>query len=331
MIGRLLPLALAMALVLSGCDLESTSSATRQGTSLTLNAFARTAAALPSASRVEIVFSSDSGTRSIDTVHSKGTALALGRVGYGKRFSLSVIGYDTSSKQKVVRWYGSATDSANGYDVQQVDVALDSVVYGATLTDSRDAQTYRTAKIGARTWMAENLNCKHKAAGSTDTVGRCYGDSAVSCTRYGRLYTWAEAMGLDASFNRKASGKAPTSGVQGLCPAGWHVPDSTEWTALFQAVGGADSAGYRLKANSVLWKRGSGLLDAWGFSSLPGGDALDRAGKTIHELAGELAAYPSATESVDSARCFSVSGDSPIVTSFEGSKFLNLSLRCVKD
>jgi uncharacterized protein (TIGR02145 family) len=329
MIGRFLPLAAAMTFVLSGCDMESASDSAHQGTSLTLNAFARTAAKLPSASRVEILFTSDSGTRSIDTVHSRGTALTLGRIGYGKRFSLSVLGYDTSSRQKIVRWCGSATDSANGYDVQQVDVALDSVAYGAALTDPRDAQTYRTAKIGAQTWMAENLN--YKGTGSSDVVGRCYGDSDASCARYGRLYTWAEAMGLDTAFNRKTWGKAATSGTKGICPAGWHVPDSAEWNALIRAAGGADSAGDRLKANSALWKRGSGLLDARGFSSLPGGDAVARADKAVYELVGELAAYPSANESVDSARCFSVSEDSPVITSFERSKLLYLSVRCVKD
>lgn len=33
-----------------------------------------------------------------------------------------------------------------------------------------------------------------------------------------------------------------------LCPKGWHLPDTTEWTTLFNTVGGADIASKMLRS-----------------------------------------------------------------------------------
>ena len=56
------------------------------------------------------------------------------------------------------------------------------------LTDERDGQTYKIVKIGDQTWMAENLNYKTESS-------FCYNDSTEYCETYGRLYTWAAAVG----------------------------------------------------------------------------------------------------------------------------------------
>ncbi len=121
-----------------------------------------------------------------------------------------------------------------------------SIEYG-TLTDSRDGQTYYTVKIGNQTWMAQNLNFRNMV-GSTDTVGVCYGGNKDSCSKYGRLYTWAEAMGLMAGFNSVLGNfSLPRRGV---CPSGWHLPSSFEWTSLFEAVGGDSSVGRVLKSKT---------------------------------------------------------------------------------
>jgi uncharacterized protein (TIGR02145 family) len=141
------------------------------------------------------------------------------------------------------------------------------ISYG-TMTDSA-GQVYRTVVIGAQTWMAENLNY----AGATGTVGRCYRDSAHYCMNYGRLYTWAEAMGLDNEYNNKGwyGGKGDH---RGICPEGWHVPASLEMSALHIAAKDStattDISGKNLKSISGWWKNTG--TDAVGFRGLPAGE-----------------------------------------------------------
>ena len=56
--------------------------------------------------------------------------------------------------------------------------------------------------------------------------------------KFGLLYRWTAAVGkseAECGYRDKCglSGK-----VRGVCPVGWHLPDSTEWEALFIGVGG---------------------------------------------------------------------------------------------
>jgi uncharacterized protein (TIGR02145 family) len=101
---------------------------------------------------------------------------------------------------------------------------------------------YNTVKLGDQCWMAENLDVGTMVPGITGqtdnaTVEKyCYNDSLAYCTLYGGLYQWNEAMQYSA-----------TTGAQGICPTGWHIPTLAEYQA-FSSVVGAD--GNALKAVS---------------------------------------------------------------------------------
>lgn len=112
-----------------------------------------------------------------------------------------------------------------------------------SMTDPRDGQVYKTVKIGNQTWMAENLNFE-------TADGSCFDDRTTNCLRYGRLYPWSSAVEV--------------------CPAGWHLPDTTEWNTLFATVGGAESAGMALKFTDG-WRNDGNGTDEYGLSALPVG------------------------------------------------------------
>ncbi|MCF0216603.1 MAG: fibrobacter succinogenes major paralogous domain-containing protein [Fibrobacteraceae bacterium] len=152
----------------------------------------------------------------------------------------------------------------------------DSSIYNPsanTLIDNRDGQTYKTVTIGTQTWMAENLNYEYNEG---TAKSYCYNDKADSCTKNGRLYTWAAAMDSAAQFSMAGKGCgygktcSPSGTVRGVCPEGWHLPNDTEWNTLWTAVGGASTAGTKLKSTSG-WYNGGNGTDSYGFSVLPVG------------------------------------------------------------
>lgn len=146
--------------------------------------------------------------------------------------------------------------------------ALDTILVqvAAGLVDVRDGQRYRTTTIGSQTWMAQNLN--YQADSSW-----WYENSADSGAKYGRLYTWASAMGLDDSCNVFDCSEQVRPIHQGACPSGWHVPTPEEWATLTTVAMAADSAATRLRASSgwfVVLETYAGK-DTYGFAALPGG------------------------------------------------------------
>jgi uncharacterized protein (TIGR02145 family) len=97
-----------------------------------------------------------------------------------------------------------------------------------TVTDA-DGNVYNTVLIGNQCWMAENLKATKDAAGNSITR-YCYNDSSIYCNLYGGIYSWSTVM------NGSSGSNSNPSGVQGICPTGWHVPSDAEWTQLVDHV-----------------------------------------------------------------------------------------------
>lgn len=106
------------------------------------------------------------------------------------------------------------------------------------LCDTRDDHVYNIVKVGSRTWMAENLNYDYNV-GSAKSY--CYNDKFENCEKYGRLYTWAAAADSAAKFSNDCKGcgnhagenvSATVSPFRGVCPEGWHLTTSAEWSEL---------------------------------------------------------------------------------------------------
>ena len=204
-----------------------------------------------------------------------------------------------------------------------------------SFTDARDGNVYRTVTIGNQVWMAENLKylpgVVGPEAGSITTpyyYVNNYNGLIVSEAKalnnyntYGVLYNWPAAMAGELSSETNPSG------VQGVCPDGWHLPSPAEWQELINFVGVAaklkeDGTNHWLLPNT-------GATDEFGFTALPGGarginDAFSNPG----EVGWWWTSRGSGESSANFYRLFY---DLDISINFTNSRALGLSVRCVKD
>ncbi len=148
-------------------------------------------------------------------------------------------------------------------------------------TDIRDGNHYAVTIIGSQIWMAENLKYLPSVVGPgsfSNAVPYCYvygyngtdvnaAKAQVNYELYGVLYNWPAAMNGDASSS------ANPSGVQGMCPDGWHLPSALEWSVLITYLGGDLIAGGKLKEiGTSYWSSpNAGATNETGFRALPGG------------------------------------------------------------
>lgn len=137
--------------------------------------------------------------------------------------------------------------------------------------DSRDNQIYKTITIGNQTWMAENLNYDVNHGDQS----WCGGSDGEGCDTYGRLYTWAAAVGkTENECGFFSLCKLPEGIIQGVCPEGWHLPGNNEWNALFSSMNsaGTQSDATLFKSKFGLWNNvNEHYEDDFGFSMLPAG------------------------------------------------------------
>ncbi len=122
--------------------------------------------------------------------------------------------------------------------------------------------------IGNQTWMLNNLNVDHYRNGDPipevkdpvkwkklTTGAWCYyNNNPANGKIYGKLYNWYAI-----------------NDPRGLAPAGWRVPDDSDWTNLIDPLGGSDEAGKKLMSKTRWVNPGSGVLNSSGFNAMPGG------------------------------------------------------------
>nr|MDA3821321.1 FISUMP domain-containing protein [Bacteroidales bacterium] len=146
-------------------------------------------------------------------------------------FTSSLTGLSASTNYYVRAYATNSVETAYGNEVSFTTSAFPGET--GTVTDY-DNNTYNTVKIGNQWWMAENLKTTHYANGTEiqlientstwaalgfEVKAMCYYDnSSTNANTYGALYNWAAAMnGANSSYSNPSL-------VQGVCPAGWHLP-----------------------------------------------------------------------------------------------------------
>lgn len=217
-----------------------------------------------------------------------------------------------------------------------------------------DGNKYDAVKIGNQVWMASNLRTTRYADGTSIPLGETTSDTdpyryapgtyesneenMVNVPAYGYLYNWAAVM------HGAESSDANPSGVQGICPKGWHVPSDAEWTQLtdymatrpeYMSSGNRDNLAKALAATWG-WESSSDPDDvgyepsttnnATGFSALPAGHY---GGNYVNF--GYYADFWSSTEFNSSGACLRYLGYYAYVNRGGSNKNNGCSVRCVRD
>ncbi len=106
-----------------------------------------------------------------------------------------------------------------------------------------DGNIYSTIKIGTQIWLKENLRTGSYANG--DKINAITDNSLFELTRSGAYRDLAYPK--EDSLYGKLYNYFTVADPRGLCPIGWHVPDTIEWNILINNVGGSKLAGLQLK------------------------------------------------------------------------------------
>lgn len=219
-----------------------------------------------------------------------------------------------------------------------------------------DGNHYDAVKIGDQIWMMQNLKTTRYADGTEiplsmePTVYEGFNwpsdgpyrwapnDDTLNIGKFGWLYNWQAVVRSGSGSDRNPSG------VQGVCPDGWHVPSDAEWTELTDYVSSdrkmrsynADYAIAKALAAQTDWEPGSDKADvgydlsknnATGFSALPAGIA----GYPFVTF-GSRGYYWTATYAgYNSAYCRSFHSKNDCVDRDSWGMKDGLSVRCIKD
>jgi uncharacterized protein (TIGR02145 family) len=192
-----------------------------------------------------------------------------------------------------------------------------------SLTDPRDGNVYPTITIGSQVWMGENL--RYVSSGS-------WLNPTNPSNTYGRLYSWSAVM------SAASTSASNPSGIQGVCPNGWHLPSDIEWSILEIELGlslsDTSSSGDRGTHGSSMrsitgWSTSGNGTNSSNFNAFPAG--IYNAGNFVN--VGSNAAFWSSTED-DNFYAFSRimnSGRAGVNRSPLTDKNFGLSCRCVQD
>lgn len=189
------------------------------------------------------------------------------------------------------------------------------------VTDPRDKNVYRTVVINGKRVFAENLRYADSAA-SVNLKGQtwCRNNELKNCEIGGRYYSWIAAVNLNKQWQSNSAVTLIKNPHQGICPDGWHIPSSDEWSALFKNVGYA--------AQQMVGFNGwTAATDVKGFSALPVGGYYSG-----DYYVGSYAFFWSASEHGSNyADYWYLSVHVAGLNIYDYSEYYGFSVRCIQD
>ncbi len=227
---------------------------------------------------------------------------------------------------------------------------------GADTMMDIDGNVYKTVQIGLQCWMKENLRTTRYADGTDIPIGTTsshsvayryspYGMESLA-SRYGWLYNWPAVMHGDSTSNTNPSG------VQGICPDGWHVPSLEEWGQLrhylrshsrYWCEGDSMNISKALASSDILWDNNNNYWtnpcvvtndptanNASGFSAIPAGCFDGGNPATTHKYAYFWSVTPEPPSYVH-YEMVDVFNPNAFTIHFYDLKSLGFSVRCLRD
>jgi uncharacterized protein (TIGR02145 family) len=187
----------------------------------------------------------------------------------------------------------------------------------------------------------------------------CYNNLAANCATYGGLYQWTTVVQIPNTFLTNLYGTQPwmtcdpcgSSGRQGICPAGYHVPTDLEWSRYEWCVENNISPTGSTSLNTfqnALGFRGSNIAGvgagdkmkvtssntpSWdgtntsGFSALPAGGGISGS----FQFLGTRAFFWTATENGGSSYFRNLDSGNPRSSRDYTFKTFGFSVRCLQD
>lgn len=149
-----------------------------------------------------------------------------------------------------------------------------------------------------------------------------HADEAANLAIYGRLYTWYSAVNLPHGSDEEPPSNRNNHFVRGICPSGWHIPDSINMFSL------NNINAFDIMADTLWLIPGYDSGD--GFYALPAGFFNDVTHR-FENLLGSTYFWSTVRKSHFEAMICSIAFGCNIVGADEISLDNGLSVRCVKD
>lgn len=199
-------------------------------------------------------------------------------------FSSTLEGLSASNNYYIRAFAINAIDTAYGEILSFTIPAL----YGQ-VTDI-DGNVYKTVRIGALNWMAENLKTTRFANG--DTLIHAQSQQEWYNNRRGTTYANYDYRIANDSIFGKLYTFYVAEDIRNICPSEWHVPSIDELYLMFNAPEVTGQSAH-LRAVETLENGGYwfspnyDVTNQSGFTALPGGGITDggsSTGKNMHAI-----------------------------------------------